>query len=348
MPTLTRPLSTREIERRLERAHRQRDAAPTKTQTQRVVVRLDPDVATIEEELCLLGALEALKQQHDKVNLVYAYANKEIGPLLRGRWFLKDAALCGCSRTFQVLVGTDFGVTLSEPDPAQAAAAEEELYNRDYQIRLADVQTRQAAAQQAGAKDLVLPEPEYFFQPRWHRTNGYLWQLSEELGLVTAMPTRPLNPFSDFPKDVYRPIWQALQKAKLTSKPFVVFDFAHETEILPMLEALGKSLPAYELVSLQELLRVIPGDAVSLAVALSHTNCRYAVGPVGTFLLAAWAGGVPNIYCLYTGANIQWDGVHAPNTYTVARDRLTDQQMAQAISQGLVFLTDKANRKGLG
>jgi hypothetical protein len=357
MQTLQRPLSTREIERRLSRANRRADTAPSQTAAQKVVIRLDPDVATVEEELCLLGALEALKQQHDKVQLVYAYRNKEIGAAIRNRWFLKDAAICSCEETFDRLVGTAFGLTVAEPDPEAAFKAEQEIYEVDYQRRLAEVQGRQAAAQQAGVKDLVIPEPDHFFHPRWHRTNGYLWQVSEELGLLTKLPTEPIAPYSAFSQDLVREVLRPLQKAKLTAKPFVLFDFSAEADILALMKSLGEALPGYELVSLQELTRVIGNDAVSLTAALSqksHRNadgkvlpvCRYAVGPVGPMLTAAWAAGVPNILCLYSGANFQWDGLHAPNTFSVARDRLTDEQMPQSLIQALSFLTDKAKRKG--
>jgi len=343
---LQRQLSTREVMRRLSRANQKNNTAPSRTAAQRVVIRLDPDVATPEEELYLLGALEALKQQHERVQIVYAYHNKEIGPAVRNRWFLKDQAWCSCDRFFDMLVGTDFGVTISEPDPLEAHQAEEEGYERDYRRRLADVQSRQAAAQQAGVKDLVIPEPEHYFYARWHKTNGYFWQVSEALGLVSTTPSEPIPPFGGFSKDVTQEIWRSLQKAKLLTKPTVVFDFAGEAQILPMMEALGQGLPGYELLSLQELKRVIPGDIVSLAAALSHDNCRYAVCPLGSMSTAAWAGGVPNILLFYSGANSQWDAVHPVNVFTISRDRMSDDQMPEAILHGLSFLVDKAARKG--
>lgn len=344
---LQQHLSTREVERRWSRANRKTEAAPSRTAAQRVVIRLDPDVATPEEELYLLGALELLKRQFDQVQFVYAYANKEIGPAIRNRWFLKDSALCGGdNRFFDFLVGTDFGLTITEPDPLAAHQAEEAIYERQYQRRLAEVEELRRTDALGGLKDMVRPEPEHYFHPRWHKTNGYFWQVADALGFVPDVPQEPIAPFGAFSQTCCPGVYRSLQKARLFTRPSVVFDFSAENEILPMMAALGQSLPGYELVALQELARAIPADLVSLTSACFHENCNYVVGPGGPLTTAAWAAGVPNILLLYRGANSQWDGVHPLNPFTVSRDRLTDPQMADTIAHAMGFLTSRAARKG--
>jgi hypothetical protein len=331
----------RMAERRQQNSQTMKDA-PRLGKPMRVVLRLRPG-SEAGEELFFLGALQELKRLHDRISLEYVTTNPQVAKLLKGNWFLKAVHCIRSQEYFEEIVGTDFSITLFDPDPQAAAIAEEDRFKTAYQSDLEAKQFLQQMYQERGMKDLVVDMPAYHFQPRWCKSNAYLWSVVDRLGLQVAIPFQPIVPYGDVPQSIRREALALAAKERIISQPFAIYDVRGEVNETVLAAVIGKALYPIRVFSMQELQKAVGDDVAMQMGVLQSPNCQFVVAPVGDFLYGAWAAGVPSIMALYQGANYSWDGVHPQNEFPLQRDQYDDDSLPQALYQGLVYLGQKAN-----
>lgn len=321
-------------------------SAPLLSRPTRVVLGCPPG-AEEGEELLILGAIKELKSQHDRVDLEYVTSSQAIYTLLKNSWFLHQVHLLSVDADWQLafddVVGNDFGLCIFEPDPQAAAIAEEYNYKAGFDQEVAQKTKIWEAYQAKGMKDIVKDLPVYNFNAQWHKSNGYLWSIADKLGIQVDVPFRTITPYGEITAKSARSAQCLASKAHLTDTPFGVFDFHEETLDMVLAGVLGKVMHPVKMVSLQSLQKEIGTDLIQLLGVLSHKNCEFVAGPVGSFLFAAWAAGVPSIFNLYRGSNWRWDGVNAYNCFPLAVDQYDDERLPSAVYQGLVLLKERLN-----
>lgn len=316
--------------------------APPSTVANRVVVRLAPG-SSPEEELLLLGALRELKVGHDAIKLEYVTDSLEVFDYLKSAWFLNGFHLIHTVDQFDDLVGLDFGVTVFEPDPSAAEIAEKVRYEAAFERETASKQALQQSYIDRGMKDLIVDMPVYNFHPRWHKTNAYLWSLSDELGITLDIPFAPIAPFYGTNKYIRDSVRKGLSKASINSRPFAIYDLRGEINEVSLAATVAKALEGYNTVSIQAIEKAVGSGLGSLLSVMSDTHCGFVVAPVGDVLYTAWAAGINNILCLYTGSRYTWDGADADNYMPLERDKYDDIKLPEAISKSIEFMLERLN-----
>jgi hypothetical protein len=298
-----------------------------------VHVRPEPG-ASVAEELLLLAALEQFKRHADTVSLTYAAQNEEIIPLLTRRWFLADSYLCRSEAAWEEFSSQAIGVTVPEPDPLEAVQAEQALYEAAFSRETQRIEQQQQAILQAGMKDLILPKPEYGFQPRWHKSNAYVWALADLLGTMVPVPDEPLAPFWEAPRALLGERQRALKKAGFLKRPFLVYDLAGLAQPFAAMVQLADVMgSAVTMLAAAEIRSAVGDDIATWLSLFSQPQALFAVANSGKLLTAAWAANVPGLIELYDGAHPAWDGAQGPGVFRIEQDRYTPEQQAPALNQ---------------
>lgn len=296
----------------------------------RVLVQPD-EFFTLEVELELLAALAELRRQQPQVKLSYQSQTPALQPYLKQAWFL--------DRLSPSQEATAFRLEVSEPDPLAATQEEERQARLAYTRQVEYYQYQLRLIEQLGLQDMR-PEPpgDYHFMPRWHRTQGFLWQLADQLGLEVEIPGQPLTPFLPLSQNNSRSLQAKLGQEKLTQQKFWVYNLEPATEA-EMLQQLQLFFPQARLISQAEVEALHPEDSLTALLGLlRHPNCVGTLGPVGSLTGAAWAAGVPYQVLLYQGSNYGWDGVQSPGVLSLDRGRFTDEQLPLVLREALVQL----------
>lgn len=311
-----------------------------------VYVRNSPG-SPITEELYLLAALEAVAHTETELRFAFGTPSLELVAQLQNAWFLEEVKLLAGEADWTAWHGGAIALTLPEPDPQEALAAEAALYDAWHAAETGKIQRQQAAINAAGVKDLVLPLPEHRYQSGWHKTNGYMWSLGDYLGTPVGVPPMALPPYGELPRKREREYLRQFQKAGLTRRGFLIYDLEAESNPFALLGAMGSSFGETNWVSVGEVGSAlgVTADAVpvdALIALCGHPNAWFAVGPVGKLTTAAWAAGLPNILELYSGANPSWDGTQGPNALRIERDRVPAEQFGTALAQAAQLLVARA------
>ncbi len=292
-----------------------------------------------EEELFLLAALQSLQKQRGGLDLEYRTRRPEILSLVENAWFLRRSSLLGKEVPGEVLVEVD------EPDPQALAEAEQAVYEESYAAQVAKLQAYEAQMQAQGVTDVKVQYPLHQFVPTWGKAHGYLWNLTQALGISVPIPEH-LPPYGELPTRLRRQAARDLMKARLTDQPFVIYDLDAEPGKYGLVAALSQAFPGVRLLSVAELKRSVQ-ESTELALLLTvfqAATCRAAVGPVGPTLTAAWAAGLPHTLTLYQGANWDWDGIHTQNSLPLDRDRFPDAELPQVLAQVAGILVARMDR----
>lgn len=344
-------LPVRRVRRMIERQRygtTRSKISPILASPQRVVIRLQSGVEP-GEELLLLGAIRRLKTLHDRINLEYCTESQEIFEVLKGNWFLRKTHLISSDSSWDELVGDDFGLILFDPDPQASSIMEESFYKSRYEAELASKTAQQQDYIERGMKDLLIEMPTYNFHSRWNKTNAYLWDMVDRLGLQVTLPIGVVSPYGEVNKEIRRNSQALAARAHITDTPFGIYDFRGEVNEIVLVGVTGKALDPIRLFSIQEVIKEVGGGIDSLLGVLSSHNCQFVAAPVGDLLVAAWAADVKNILTMYTGSNPMWDAAHPANGNYLGRDSYEDDQLPQAIYQSLIYMKETwktVRRKG--
>lgn len=314
----------------------------------RVVVRVDLELS-FEDELMILAALEQLKKQNNQLNLEYVTTRPEIFAVLKNRWFLRASHQIidteNLDAAFEDIVRDDFSLVVGELERGPLVEAEEAIYSANHQKVVAELEQRQRDAIERGMKDFKLPIPEYMFIPKWHKSNGYLWKIADDLGLPIKVPEKPIKPFFEIAPSREREVWRLAAKAHLTDAPFFVYDFNNHSQSMGMLEVTTRIMDGWRAVSLQEIQRAVGDNPIDVLAVMAHYNCAYAFGFVGPFLYGAWAAQVPNILAFYEGTDPRWDAVHPQNVSLLDIRAYAEEQIVAGLAPEIILLIRRANKQ---
>lgn len=294
--------------------------------------------ATVGDELLLLAGLEVLKNERFSLSLEYATERPEVYELLDGAWFLSRAHRIAGDTEFERLVGDDLSITVEEPEITRCIEAEKALYDQKFAAEMARMEALQASYEERGMKDLRAPMPDYAFQPSWHKGNGWLWQMTQELGIPITYPEKALVPYGRVPSRQRRALHAELIRRGIGNRPFYLHDLAEDPDAVPILSTFSGSL-GLDAVSTLEIEEHIGPGLAPLLVAVSNPHCYLVAGKDEPLLYSTWSVGRESCIQFYTGVNPVWDAIRMETGFTLPRNQTSTEELTNAIRTAISYLT---------
>lgn len=322
------------------------------------------DNTSVQDELMVLGALQGLAISKPEYKIYFGTKRKDVYNAARTAWFVEKVFLVDALDDLKKIAKDDTVLEVSEPDILAAAEAEKTRYDADFEKLVKERKKYFEDARKAGVKDLKEDLPEYSFIPNWSKTTGYLWQITEDLGIDLELPIKTvlnktsgrlyevteekdisLKPYINTSSDSKRVILNALKKQIPGNQSIVLVDIEDDPAKFSMYSTISTKFPNAKMIplkSLQQTAKKLGSKEVSLdmlATILEEIDCVAVVGSYGVLPYAAWAAGVNNICMLYDGNNPEWDTIDVKNKFLLHRSLYEDGQVAQALGQALDFMT---------